>query len=67
MRRFKHYRRGTVYEVICEAVWEPTETAVFVYRDTDSGKVWVRPQADFFELVNDEGRDVPRFSEVLSG
>lgn len=67
MRRFKHYKRGTVYEIITEAVWEPTETAVFVYRDVDSGKVWVRPQAEFFELVTDGEHEVPRFSEVLQG
>lgn len=67
MRRFKHYKRGTVYEIITEAVWEPTETAVFVYRDVDSGKVWVRPQAEFFEVVELDGRQVPRFSEVLQG
>jgi hypothetical protein len=67
MRRFRHYKRGTVYEIVTEAVWEPTETAVFVYRDVDSGKVWVRPQSDFFEMVEFEGRDVPRFSEVLAG
>lgn len=66
MRRFQHYKRGTVYEILHEAAWEPTEAAVFVYRDVDTGKIWVRPQADFFEGVEHDGAVVPRFSEVTA-
>jgi hypothetical protein len=63
-RRYRHYKGG-VYEIVTEARLEATEELVFVYRNVETGDVWVRPRADFDDMVNWQGQQVPRFSEVL--
>ena len=64
MRIFRHYKGG-LYEYICEARHSETEEEMVVYRPlyNDSG-VWVRPKNMFFENVNIDGEEKPRFSEV---
>ena len=64
MRIFRHYKGG-LYEYICEARHSETEEEMVVYRPlyNDSG-VWVRPKNMFFENVNTDGEENPRFSEV---
>jgi hypothetical protein len=58
--RYRHYKGG-VYELVCEAVLEADHTPVMVYRGED-GRVWVRPKAVFFEAVELDGAQVPRFA-----
>jgi len=58
--RYRHYKGG-VYELVCEARLEADHTPVMVYRGED-GRTWVRPKAEFFETVELDGAQVPRFA-----
>jgi hypothetical protein len=62
--RYRHYKGG-VYELVCEAVLEADHTPVMVYRGED-GRIWVRPKSAFFETVELDGAQVPRFA-LMSG
>jgi hypothetical protein len=62
--RYRHYKGG-VYELVCEAVLEADHTPVMVYRGED-GRIWVRPKAAFFETVELDDAQVPRFA-LMSG
>lgn len=62
MQRYRHYKGG-IYEFVCEARLEADCTPVIVYRGED-GAVWVRPRERFFEQVEYEGRQVPRFTPL---
>lgn len=63
-RRFRHYKGG-MYEVVCEARLESTQTLMMVYRNIDTGDIWVRPRAEFDDIVDWQGQQVARFAEVL--
>jgi hypothetical protein len=58
--RYRHYKGG-MYELVCEAELEADHTPVMVYRGED-GRIWVRPKAVFFETVELDGAQVPRFA-----
>jgi hypothetical protein len=58
--RYRHYKGG-VYDLVCEAVLEADLTPVIVYRGKD-GITWVRPKDVFFETVEVDGAQVPRFA-----
>jgi len=58
--RYRHYKGG-VYELVCEARLEADHTPVMVYRGED-GRIWVRPKAAFFETVELDGAQMPRFA-----
>ncbi len=49
------HRKGGLYRVLSEGVWEPDRSAVVIYDDAE-GKVWVRPRQEFedgrFEQVS---------------
>ena len=57
--RYRHYKGG-LYELVCTATLESDLSTMVVYRAAD-GSVWTRPSAVFFELVDVEGVQVPRF------
>ncbi len=60
--RYRHYKGG-LYELICEARLEPDPTVMMmVYRSEADGTVWTRPKEVFFEMVEHEGKSVPRFA-----
>ncbi len=40
------HRKGGLYRVIGEGIWEPDRQPVILYDDAD-GQVWVRPKAEF--------------------
>jgi hypothetical protein len=61
--QYRHYKGG-LYEFVCEATLESDHTPLVVYRAAN-GTVWVRPKAIFFELVEVDGKQVPRFAPVL--
>jgi hypothetical protein len=61
--QYRHYKGG-LYEFVCEATLESDLTPLVVYRAAN-GTVWVRPKAVFFELVEVDGKQVPRFAPVL--
>ncbi|WP_174246415.1 DUF1653 domain-containing protein [Burkholderia sp. L27(2015)] len=61
--RYKHYKGG-IYEFVCEATLEsdPSVTMI-VYRAYD-GRIWTRPSTVFFEMVEVDGQQVPRFAPL---
>ncbi len=59
--RYRHYK-GNFYEVIGTARHSETEEVMVVYRCLyGDGSLWVRPLAMFREMVEVDGRLVPRF------
>lgn len=60
--RYRHYKGG-IYELVCEATLEADLTPVIVYR-AHNGSLWVRPREVFFEILEVEGRQVPRFALI---
>jgi hypothetical protein len=62
MLRYRHYKGG-VYEHVCVATLESDLSEMVVYRAAD-GSLWTRPAQVFFELVDVDGRQVPRFAPI---
>ncbi|BEV15976.1 DUF1653 domain-containing protein [Herbaspirillum sp. DW155] len=62
MTRYRHYKGG-IYEYVDEAILEADLTPMIVYRAAD-GRLWLRPRAAFFEMVDVGGRQVPRFEKI---
>jgi hypothetical protein len=60
--QYRHYKGG-LYELVCEATLEADLTPMVIYRAHD-GSVWARPKSVFFELVEVDGQQVPRFAPV---
>ncbi|HKA06879.1 MAG TPA: DUF1653 domain-containing protein [Gemmataceae bacterium] len=62
--RYRHFKGGE-YEVLAVATHSETHERLVVYRPLygDHGW-WVRPLAMFVELVEHEGRRVPRFERT---
>ena len=60
--QYRHYKGG-LYELVCEATLESDLTPMIVYRAAN-GTVWIRPKTVFFELVEVDGQQVPRFAPV---
>jgi len=63
----KYYRhfKGGLYEMI--AIGQDSETCeqVVIYKALyGEQKIWVRPYKMFFEKVNVNGKEQPRFSEI---
>jgi hypothetical protein len=64
--RYRHYK-GKEYEVVGTARHSETEEEFVVYRALyGSGGLWVRPRAMFEEMVQLDGKDVPRFQLLES-
>lgn len=61
--QYRHYKGG-LYEFVCEATLESDLTPMIVYRAAN-GTVWIRPKNVFFELVEVDGKQVPRFAPVI--
>ena len=62
--RYRHFKGGE-YEVIGVARHSETQERLVVYRPlcNDTG-MWVRPAVMFFEMVEHDGRIVPRFTRI---
>lgn len=61
---YKHSKKGTLYRVIGTAVHSETLEPMVVYEaqyDNPVSKLWVRPAAMFEEIIELEGKKVPRF------
>ena len=62
--RYRHYK-GNEYEVVGVARHSETLEELVVYRALyGEHGLWVRPRAMFTELVDVEGRSLPRFRHV---
>ena len=62
MIQYRHYKGG-LYELVCEATLEADLTPMIIYKAHD-GSIWARPKSVFFELVEVDGQQVPRFAPV---
>lgn len=60
--QYRHYKGG-LYELVCVATLESDLSEMIVYRAAD-GSIWTRPKSVFFELVDVDGKLVPRFARV---
>lgn len=62
--RYRHYK-GNEYEVLGVVRHSETLEPLVLYRPlyNDSG-LWVRPFTMFFEVIDVEGRRVPRFAPL---
>ncbi|WP_221075743.1 DUF1653 domain-containing protein [Agarivorans aestuarii] len=62
--RYRHYK-GPEYQVIDTAIHSETEEVFVLYKPLyGEGKLWVRPYDMFFENVEFEGKQVPRFAFI---
>ncbi len=62
--RYRHYK-GKEYTVIGVARHSETEEELVVYRkEYGNHGLWVRPKAMFVEMVEVEGKQVPRFEYI---
>ncbi len=61
---YKHSKKGTLYRVIGTAAHSETLEPMVVYEaqyENPVSKLWVRPAAIFEDVVEIEGKKVPRF------
>lgn len=61
--QYRHFKGG-LYELVCEATLEADHAPMIVYRAAN-GSVWIRPREVFFETVEVDGKQVPRFAPVV--
>ncbi|SUX54312.1 DUF1653 domain-containing protein [Chromobacterium vaccinii] len=62
---YQHYRNRQLYQVLGTAEHSETREPLVMYRALygDYG-LWARPAGMFEEMVEHEGRQMPRFSQV---
>lgn len=60
---YKHYK-GNGYEVIGVAKHSETHQEMLVYRALYDEQLWVCPAVMFTEMVEKDGKKVPRFEYV---
>jgi len=61
---YRHYK-GKEYSVIGVAHHSETEEELVVYRkEYDDHGLWVRPKNMFAEMVNVDGKMIPRFQYI---
>jgi hypothetical protein len=62
---YRHYKGGE-FEVLGVAKQSETLEAMVVYRHLDEkGELWVRPLAMFQEVIEVDGKKVPRFARIV--
>lgn len=65
--RYRHYK-GQDYEVLGTAKHSETEEEFVVYRALYGERgLWIRPVAMFSEMIQVEGKQVPRFLRLELG
>lgn len=68
--KYQHFRNKQYYEVIGTARHSETLQELVIYKalydttDFKHGQLWVRPKEMFFEKVDVEGQQVPRFKWI---
>ena len=62
--KYRHFKGGE-YEVLCIAKNSETQEDMVVYRALyGAGEVWVRPACMWEELVEYNGKTIPRFQKT---
>ena len=59
----RHYKGG-LYVVLMKAELENGLVPVFVYQSESDRRTWVRPQAEFDDIVEWQGKQMKRFEVV---
>ena len=49
--KFRHFKSGEVYRIVCLYTWEPTKEAAVLYEHEETGARWGRPVSVFMEEV----------------
>ncbi|MEQ1532366.1 MAG: DUF1653 domain-containing protein [Sideroxydans sp.] len=62
--KYQHYKGG-IYEIVCEAILESDPTVTMMIYRSHNGSIWARPKDVFFEMVQVEGKEVPRFAPMV--
>lgn len=62
--RWRHYKNGYLYYIVGTAIQEATQEPVIIYHRWNSVLRFVRPLREWQELVEWEGKMVPRFKEA---
>ena len=44
-----HLKTGKFYVVVCKAQLEKDQTPMIVYRSLSTGRIWIRPEAEFMD------------------
>lgn len=66
-RIYRHYKNSKNYMLLATAKHSETLEELVVYvslYDNPVSQVWVRPAKMFFEMVECEGKQVPRFEQL---
>ena len=62
--RYRHFKGGE-YEFVCLAKDSETSEELVIYKEVGGeGKVWARPSAIFYQYVDVDGKQVPRFEKI---
>lgn len=61
--RYRHYKGG-IYEIVCEAKLESAPSVIMMIYRSHDGSTWARPKDVFFEMVQVDGKTVPRFAPI---
>lgn len=61
--KYQHYKGG-IYEIVCEAILESDPTVTMMIYRSHNGSIWARPKDVFFEMVQVEEKEVPRFALI---
>jgi hypothetical protein len=65
-QRYRHFKKGTIYEVVCVATHCDDDTQWVVYRDVETCRNFIRPLDNFLSLKVVDGVPVERF-KLLEG
>lgn len=61
-QNFRHFKGG-LYKIIAQSTEEATGTPVVIYQNQKDARIWSRPNADFFSMVQlNNNTSVPRFT-----
>ena len=61
--KYQHYKGG-IYEIVCEAKLEADPTIIMIVYKSSDDSIWTRPANVFFEMVEVNGKSIPRFVPV---
>jgi len=66
LSNLNHYRhfKGGLYEIVCEATLESDPSITMIIYKNATGSIWARPSDNFFQLVEKDGKTVPRFALI---
>jgi hypothetical protein len=62
-KHFRHYKGGT-YRVVTAALHQKTGAPYVIYKSDETRAVWARPMENWWEVVEQNGKKVPRFASI---